>query len=70
MNVNKQENTKMYELGRQNRYYYTKKQCILARRSFLNVAETDIITKERERIGRDQINQLQDYFCVSIKDIQ
>ena len=67
MNVNKQENTKMYKLGRQNRYYCTRKQCILARRPFLNVTEIDIITKEKERIGRVQINQLQDFFGVSIK---
>ena len=60
----------MYKLGRQNRYYCTRKQCILARRPFLKVAEIDIVTKERERIGREQINQLQDYYVVSIKDIQ
>ena len=47
-NVNKQENTKMYKLGRRNRYYCTRKQCILAKRPFLNIAEIDIITKERQ----------------------
>ena len=52
VNVNKQENTKMYKLGRQNRYYCTSKQCILARRPFLNIAEIEIITTERERNGR------------------
>ena len=70
VNVNKQENTKIYKLGRQNRYYCTRKKCILARRPFLNVAEIDIVNKEKERIGREQINQLQDYLGVSIKDIE
>ena len=60
MNYNKQENTKIDELGRQNRYYCTRKQCILARRPFLNIAEIDITTKEREIIGREHINQLED----------
>ena len=52
VNVDKQENTKMYKLGRQNRYYCTRKQCILARRPFLNVAEIDTITKERKNWER------------------
>ena len=70
VNVNKQENTKIYKIGRQRRYYCTRKQCILARRPFLNISEIDIITKERELIGREHINRLQDYFGVSIKDIK
>ena len=70
MNVNKQENTKMYKLGRQNRYYCTRKQFILARRLFLSIAEIQIITKERDKIEREHINQLQDYFGVTIKDIK
>ena len=70
VNANKQENTKMYKLGRQIRYYFTRRQCILARIPFLNIAEIDIITKQRERIGREQINQLQDYFGESLKDIE
>ena len=68
VNVNKQEDTKMYKSGRQKRYYCTRKQCILARRPFLNIAEIEIITKERERIGREHVNELQDYFGVTIKD--
>ena len=46
--------------------------CILPRRPFLNIAHIDNISKERERerTGRDHINELQNYFGVSIKDIE
>ena len=68
VNVHKQENTRMYKLGRQNWYYCTRKQRILASRPFLSIAEIDIITKEKERIGRVHINWLQAYFSALITD--
>ena len=68
VNVHKQENTRIYKLGRQNWYYCTRKQRILASRPFLDIAEIDIITKEKERIGRVHINWLQAYFSALIKD--
>ena len=37
----------------------------------INIAEIDMNTKEKQRIGKEYINQLQDcYSCVTIKHIK
>ena len=60
------QNIKVFKLGRQNRYYSVKKQCILARRPLLDIRSVHVACVRKD-VCESVCNYVESYFEISIE---